>query len=152
MNVWRICAQPHVSTSLSGIGGLYTSGRWHHRGRPVLYTSATPSLAALEVLAHLDPALAPSDLRLLEIVVPDALSVETFEPASLVPDWMSFPAPQALQDFGTFWLTSRRTPVLSVPSALLPIERNFILNPLHRHSAQFQLLRDIPFSFDMRPL
>lgn len=83
MRVWRISRQPHAAASLTGSGGLYVSGRWHHRGRPVVYTSATPSLAALEVLVHVDPALAPADLRLIEIDVPDGIDIETCDPALL---------------------------------------------------------------------
>jgi len=152
VNVWRICLQAHVATGLLGTGGLHVSGRWHHRGNPIVYTSATPSLAALEVLAHVDPATAPPNLRLVEILIPDGLSLETCDPSTLAPDWMAFPAPQVLQDFGSTWLASHRSAVLRVPSALLPIERNFILNPLHSDANQFQVVRDIPFSFDVRLL
>ena len=150
MRVWRISRQPHAATSLAGIGGLYVSGRWHHRGRPIVYTSATPSLAALEVLVHVDPSLAPTDLRLIEIDIPDGMAIEACDPARLAADWQAFPAPIALQDFGSEWLSALRTPVLSVPSAVLAIERNYLINPAHSDSARIRIVREQAFSFDPR--
>ena len=122
MRVWRISRQAHAASSLTGSGGLYVSGRWHHRGQPIVYTSATPSLAALEVLVHVDPALAPMDLRLVEIDVPDGIGIETCDPAQLAADWQMFPAPAVLQDFGSEWLSGLRTPSPRVLSAVLAIE------------------------------
>lgn len=152
MRVWRISRKPHVATTLQGIGGLHASGRWHHRGRPIVYTSATPSLAALEVLVHVDPALAPTDLRLIEIDVPDELASETCDPALLTPDWQVYPAPTILQDFGTSWLAGLRTPILCVPSVVLPMEYNYLLNPAHPDAGRFRIVEEQAFSFDPRLL
>lgn len=150
MHVWRISPAKYAAQCLAGIGGLHVSGRWHHRGRPIVYTSATPSLAALEVLVHVDPGLAPPDLRLVEIDVPDALAIESCDPAALAPDWQAFPAPAALLDFGSAWLMEQRTPILRVLSAVLPIEHNYILNPAHPESSAVRIVRALAFSFDPR--
>jgi len=152
VRVWRICAQADVASGLTGTGGLYVSGRWHHKGRPVVYTSATPSLAALQVLVHVDPSLAPGDLRLVEIDIPDKVPVEACDPLKLTADWQVYPGPLALQDFGSSWLSSLRTAILSVPSAVMAMERNYILNPLHPDAQQMRAVRDLPFSFDARLL
>jgi RES domain-containing protein len=151
MRVWRISRQPHAA-SLTGTGGLYVSGRWHHRGRPIVYTSATPSLAALEVLVHVDPGLAPADLRLIEIAVPDGVAIETCDPTRLEANWQTFPPPVTLQDFGSQWLADLRTPVLSVPSAVLAVERNYIINPAHPEARRIRLAQEQAFSFDPRLL
>ena len=152
MRVWRICPQPYVSSALTGLGGLYAAGRWHHKGQPIVYTSATPSLAALEVLVHVDPALAPSDVRLLEIDVPPEVSVERCSPEKIIPEWKIYPAPSELQDFGSKWLTSLRSAVLQVPAAVMPVESNFLLNPRHPEFARVSVVREVPFSFDSRLL
>lgn len=152
MRVWRICPQPYVSSALAGLGGLYAAGRWHHRGQPIVYTSATPSLAALELLVHVDPALAPTDVRLLEIDVPSGVSVEGCDPETIIADWMSYPAPSELQDFGSKWLSSLRSAVLEVPAAVMPVESNFLLNPRHPQFARVSVVRELPFSFDSRLL
>ena len=109
MRVWRISRQSHAATSLTGSGGLYVSGRWHHRGQPIVYTSATPSLAALEILVHVDPALAAMDLRLIEIEVPDGIDIETCDPAQLAIDWQCFRLPSCSK---TSDLSGYRTCVL----------------------------------------
>jgi len=148
MRVWRISRQPHAATSLTSSGGLYVSGRWHHRGQPIVYTSATPSLAVLEVLVHVAPALAPMDLRLIEIDVPEEIDIETCDPAQLATDWQVYPAPVVLQDFGSEWLSGLRTAVLSVPSAVLAIERNYIINPAHPDAPRIRIVQEQAFSFD----
>jgi len=151
MRVWRI-SQLHDADKLTGLGGLHVSGRWHHRGQPILYTSATASLAALEVLVHVDPAVAPLDLTLLEIEIPDDVAIESCDTASLTSSWRNYPAPMELQDFGSKWLTELRTVILVVPSAILPIERNYLVNPAHTDAARIRVVQELPFSFDLRLL
>jgi len=152
MRVWRICRKPYVDTALDGSGGMYTSGRWHSKGNPIVYTASSAALAALEVLVHVDPLTAPADLRLLAIELPDDLSIEVLEPITLPEGWHSVPAPAALQTIGSSWLTSGRTAALNVPSAVIKVERNFLLNPRHPEVQRVRILSDEAFSFDTRLL
>jgi RES domain-containing protein len=150
VRIWRICSEPHASSALTGVGGLYAAGRWHHKGHPILYTSATPSLAALEVLVHVDPALAPNNLRLLEIDVPVDIAVEVCDPEQIVSEWRVYPAPLELQEFGSQWLASRRSAVLRVPAAVMPVVWNFLLNPRHPQFNGVRVIQELPFAFDSR--
>ena len=152
MRVWRICRKPYVDTALDGSGGMYTSGRWHSKGNSIVYTASSAALAALEVLVHVDPLTAPADLRLLAIELPDDLSIEVLEPITLPEGWHSVPAPAALQTIGSSWLTSGRTAALNVPSAVITVERNFLLNPRHPEVQRVRILSDEAFSFDTRLL
>jgi len=152
MRVWRICRKPYVDTALDGSGGMYTSGRWHSKGNPIAYTASSAALAVLEVLVHVDPLTAPADLRLLAIELPDDLSIEVLEPITLPEGWHSVPAPAALQILGSSWLTSGRTAALNVPSAVIKVERNFLLNPRHPEVQRVRILSDEAFSFDTRLL
>jgi RES domain-containing protein len=152
MRVWRICRKPYVDTALDGIGGMYTSGRWHSKGNPIVYTASSAALAALAVLVHVDPLTAPADLRLLAIELPDDLSIEVIEPITLPEGWHSVPAPAALQTIGSSWLMSGRTAALNVPSAVIKVERNFLLNPRHPEVQRVRILSDEAFSFDTRLL
>lgn len=152
MRVWRICRKPYVDTSLDGIGGMYASGRWHSKGNPIVYTASSAALAALEVLVHVDPLMAPADLRLLAIELPDDLSIEVLEPITLPEGWHSVPAPAALQTIGSSWLTSGRTAALNVPSTVIKVERNILLNPRHPEVQRVRILSDEAFSFDTRLL
>ena len=152
MRVWRICRKPYVDAALDGSGGMYTSGRWHSKGNPIVYTASSAALAALEVLVHVDPLTAPANLRLLAIELPDDLSIEVLEPITLPQGWHSVPAPAALQTIGSSWLMSGRTAALNVPSAVIAIERNFLLNPRHPQVQRVRILSDEAFSFDTRLL
>jgi RES domain-containing protein len=129
MRVWLICRKPNVDTALDGIGGMYTSGRWHNKGHLFVYTASSEALAALEVLVHVDPLTAPTDLRLLAFELPDDLTTEVLELVSLPDGWHSVPAPTALQSLGSSWHTSGRTAAFNVPSAVINVESNVLLNP-----------------------
>ncbi|PYR89672.1 MAG: hypothetical protein DMF84_23370 [Acidobacteria bacterium] len=65
-------------------------------------------------------------------------------------DWRTYPAPPALALIGERWLRESRTAMLSVPSVVIPHERNFILNPGHAEFAAFQVGPAEPLSFDPR--
>lgn len=152
MLLWRICRQPHASTGLDGRGGLFASARWHSRGHTIVYTASSRALAALEMLVHVTHRTAPADLRLLTIDLPDALAVESLEPAALPAGWNANPAPMALQAIGDQWLESLRGVALAVPSAVIPAERNVLLNPLHPDIRRVSVIEDEPFAFDARLL
>ncbi len=151
MRVWRLKRKAHA-TDLTGVGGLRVSGRWHHRGHAVLYTSEAASLAVLEFLVHVDPADLPDDLRMVEIDVPNRTSIERCDPTTLAKAWQKIPGPTPLQDFGSEWLASRRTAALRVPSAVVPMQFNYVLNPEHSDAKRFRVVTNVPFSFDPRLL
>jgi RES domain-containing protein len=131
---------------------MYTSGRWHTKGHSIVYTATSAALAALELLVHVDPLTAPTDLRLLAIELPDDLSTEVLELATLPEGWHSLPAPASLQSLGSSWLTSGRTAALNVPSAIITVERNFLLNPRHPEAQRIRIISNEAFTFDTRLL
>ena len=152
MRVWRITIQSYPD-KLSGVGGIYVAGRWHHVGHRIIYTSSTASLAALEYLVHVDPSLAPSDIGILQIDVPDDIDIEECDPSTLTTKWQQYyPSPKELQDSGTIWLREKRTAILAVPSAIMPIEKNYLINPEHAAMSRITVINEIPFSFDPRLL
>lgn len=152
MRLWRI-DRLAFPDKFSGFGAYRTPGRWHHRGNRVIYTSASASLAALEYLAHLDPDTIPLDISLLEIDAPDDISIERQDsPSTLNPDWRRIHLPVELQDFGTQWLIDCRTAILAVPSAIIPSEINYLVNPAHPELSRLRLISEVPFSFDPRLL
>lgn len=150
MRVWRICRHEHTVDALGGRGGLHASGRWHTKGRRVVYTSGSIALAALEVLVHVDPEAFPDDLVLVEIEVPDDVPVEKVAVEALPEDWRSYPAPPALRALGDAWLEGCRTAVFVVPSAPIARERNFLLNPAHADHGRIRVVGTEPFAFDPR--
>ena len=152
MIVYRLCKGPYAHDALSGFGGMRSGGRWHSRGRRVLYASATLSLAALEYLVHLGRRDAKLALVAMEITIPDALPVESVERLALPLDWQTSPPTDATISVGDAWLEGQRGAVLKVPSAIISSEFNFLINPLHPHFQQISAGTSRPFAFDGRLL
>lgn len=150
MRGWRICRKPFAEDPLNGRGGLFTSGRWHTRGRRIVYTSGSLALAALEVLVHVERDTLPADLVQIEIDVPDELKRTRIEVEVLPRNWRSYPAPTSLQRLGDEWLVAGSTPVLQVPSAAIPEEYNLLLNPEHADARKFHVMSTRDFAYDSR--
>jgi RES domain-containing protein len=55
-----------------------------------------------------------------------------------------------LQDVGTHWATAGKTVCLRVPSAVVPGEHNFLLNPRHGDFGRLRIGKPEPFEFDQR--
>ncbi len=140
MIVYRICARRHIA--LDGEGAKLFGGRWNSPGRPAVYTSSNLSLAVLEMLVHLDLNDFPSDLVWLKIELPMKEGA-TFSEAKT-------PTQSEASAFGDQWLSKNRTLYLVVPSAVICVEQNIILNPLHPRMTDVKVLKTNPFEFDER--
>jgi RES domain-containing protein len=148
VRVWRIASRAHAE--FDGEGARRYGSRWTPRGIPVVFASATLSLAALERFVHTDPDLEPMDLVAIPVDISDDLATESVNVNTLPRDWRAFPAPHALAAIGESWFRTSRTAVLQVPSVIIPHERNFVLNPTHREFERLSIGRSEPFSFDPR--
>jgi RES domain-containing protein len=107
-------------------------------------------LAALELLVHCDRRTLPDDLIQLEFEISDKLTVEELEATALPKNWQSHPAPSRLQRLGDDWLDAGTSAVLQVPSAVIPEESNFLLNPTHPGIRKIQLVSMGAFKYDSR--
>ena len=148
MRVWRLARRAHAA--LDGEGARRYSGRWNSAGRPLLYTSSHLSLAALEALAHFDADEVPEDLQAFAIEIPDALATEQVTADILPIGWTR--QEFATRAFGDEWLTVARTPVLVVPSALVPEETNVLVNPAHPATHGVVVVARRRFVYDPRLL
>ena len=148
MRVWRIAGRAHAA--FDGEGAGRHGSRWSPRGIPAVFASATLSLAALERFVHTDADLEPVDLVAIPVDIAENIQTESVDPKTLPANWRSFPAPPALAKIGEQWLRASKTVALSVPSVVIPHERNLLLNPAHRQFAQLSVGRPEPFSFDPR--
>ncbi|HXU10870.1 MAG TPA: RES family NAD+ phosphorylase, partial [Candidatus Binatia bacterium] len=119
-------------------------------GVRIVYTSAALSLAALELLVRLDRDLLPSDLVQMELDLPDDLREERIEAATLPSAWRRYPAPAALQRIGAAWLARGTTAILRVPSAVIPEEDNYLLNPMHPAIERVKVVGRRAFILDLR--
>jgi RES domain-containing protein len=150
LTVFRLGKHIYRNQLFSGQGGLYASGRWTPRGRPVVYTSASISLAVLEYTVNYRrrgwvPAtvLGRSD-------IPASVHVKTISIDELPANWFAAAPPPQLQTIGGEWLERGETAVLKVPSAIVVEEWNYLLNPLHADFRRLRIAVPKPFSFDQR--
>lgn len=148
MDVWRLFSRRFRATAFTGAGGLYAAGRWNHLGVPIVYTSTSRALAALEFFVNLEPNEAPDDLLIAEASVPDAL-IEALDPGVLPTSWRSLNN-KACRDLGSAWATSARSLALRVPSAVVAGDANLLLNPRHPDFARVRLSPPKTFRFDSR--
>lgn len=148
LRVWRLAKAGF--SSFDGEGARLFGGRWNHPGWRLTYTSASLSLAAVEYFVHLDTDLAPDDLVSVRAEIPGAVGRQAIEAEDLPRGWRTCPAPEALQDLGTDWLRRGASAVLAVPSAVVPEERNYLLNPAHQEFSRIRIGSPRPFRFDPR--
>jgi RES domain-containing protein len=123
---------------LQGTGGLYAAGRWHQKGRRILYTSSSVSLAKLEVLAN-SIGIIPKSMALASLSCPDDASILTIDIEDLPGNWNHYPYPNSLSRISQQWLIDRKYWVMKVPSAQSPTEYNYLFNPEHPMHSQLSI-------------
>lgn len=149
MLVFRLARRKYIR-DLSGTGARLYGGRWNNKGIAMVYTSDTPSLAALEVLVHLSPQTLPPDYCLATFVVPDDIKAEALAAGDLPRNWRDYPSPAKLAKIGSDWAQSGCSLVLAVPSVIIPAQQNILINPQHADMKRVSVVRVEPFQFDKR--
>jgi RES domain-containing protein len=99
---------------------------------------------------HLDDDDLPKDYAGIPADIPESVVITRIRTSDLSRDWRSLPRPRTLADLGSRWAAARETAALAVPSAIIPHELNYLLNPLHPHFKRVRIGRPEPFSFDPR--
>jgi RES domain-containing protein len=144
MLLWRISNY----AGLSGMGGVRFPGRWHGKGRPILYTAEHPAGALTEFLVHIDLEDIPQRFQLLTIETPDASPLPAVNPDDLPSGWTSNLA--ATRAIGDRWLHAGESLLLRVPSVLVPGAFNVLINPEHQEAAGLKLLKAEKVPLDSR--
>ena len=145
---WRIVKTQRAAGAFSGEGAAKFGGRWNSPGVSVVYASATQSLAALETLVHLNPQIRFSYCAMR--VAFDAALVEKFALKSLPGNWRAEPPPLATKRIGDAWAREARSAVMALPSAIVPGEINYLLNPKHADFKKIEIGKPEDFAFDPR--
>lgn len=149
MLVYRLLQAAYRHEPLSGQGAALYGGRWNPKGLSLLYTTESPALSLLEVLVHLNPSRIPS-YYLVTIEVPD--SVRTYSVSELPANWQASGSagPLPSQVFLSNWLQKPDTLLVEVPSAVIPVMANYLINPRHDLFAQCRVVGSAPFEIDQR--
>lgn len=131
MNAWRIEKDRYLASAKAGDGARLCGGRWNSPGRSVIYGSEHLALAVLEVVVH---SRTPEQLQAARsraaIEIPDE-QVEVFKPGLLPAGYGPNTPTELTRAWGDAWLEQGRSPVLVVPSVIVPEERNVLFNPSH---------------------
>lgn len=144
---WRVGKERH-SLDLSGAGAAIAGGRWNDIDVPALYLGANASICCLE--AFVNASGPPTvQMKLTEIELPDDPDLY-LEPTDLPEGWNARPADRPSMAFGTQWLKSCSHLGLIVPSAVVPIERNLIINPRHPAASRIRVVAIHDFVYDPR--
>lgn len=145
---WRIVKERHAATAFNGAGAARTGGRWNSRGVPVVYTSQSQALAALESLVHLNPPVLFKYV-VFRLSFPAELMEEFLK---LPPDWQAEPPPPATKAIGDLWVREARSAILALPSIIIPGETNYLLHPAHPDFKKITMGKPQRFAFDPRLL
>jgi RES domain-containing protein len=151
MLLWRLSAKRHAA-AFDGCYGLRYDGQWNVAGHPITYCATSPALCVLEKLVHIeDPALMP-DLVMVTYEAPDTIGATLVELDELPADWRR--QERATQQRGDAWRRSLSTPLLRVPSAIVPLRRspdvNVLINHEHADASTIKTVASEPFTLDPR--
>ncbi|UYA59862.1 hypothetical protein NAL19_1680 [Pectobacterium sp. F1-1] len=104
----------------------------------------------LETLVHLHAAQILDYYTLMRIEVPED-QIQSADMDELPDNWAAEEAPPDLAIYGDARIFTKGSIALRVPSALSPVEYNYLLNPEHPDFyGIIQRAESIPFQFDSR--
>jgi RES domain-containing protein len=148
MIVYRHCAQAW-SKDLSGYGAEKSGGRWNSPGIAVLYTAASRALAVVEIAVHTPLGIIPLNYFLTSIEFPNDTSITKVEFGDLPKNWNKNPFIKDTQQVGDDFIKKNTHLVLQVPSASVPGDFNYLINPRHPDFKNVRIVKAEPFEFDL---
>jgi RES domain-containing protein len=149
MIVYRL-AKTAFAHDLSGTGAEIYGGRWNSKGLALLYTAQSQALAYTELAIRLPLSIAPRDYSMVTIQIPNDVSILQLTAKNLPKDWRANPHPESTRKIGDGFVKEGEYLVLQVPSAIVPGESNFLVNPRHPQARQLKVRQVELFEFDSR--
>jgi len=146
MIVFRIV---HKAFSQSLVGSGHP-GRWNKSGQKVIYAAESIALAFLESMIRRQGVGFNEDFNIMFLDIPQELTITTIEPASLSPGWDDIRNHSVSQERSSSWYASLETPVLKVPSVVLPHSFNFVINTEHKDFKKIKIIDLTPLVPDPR--
>lgn len=154
VSLWRIGTDTpeYTADDSEGHGAKATGGRWNRVGTAIVYASPTIALACLETLVHVQARALPLNRYVVRIDVPDGVwaSRETFVHHPDTVGWDALPTGKVSLDIGDRWLASLSSALLLVPSVIVPMEFNVLINPVHPDSKALTFRKQEKFVYDTR--
>lgn len=149
MFVYRVANVKYKSTTLSGIGAEKVGGRWNEVGTRAVYCSENISLALLEYYVHSENiATLPKEILVAKIQIPDDFIIEDLK--ELPENWNQYPYSSQTTGIFTNLAADRNFFALKVPSTIVSLESNIILNPLYKDFGKVEIVEFIQLPIDVR--
>lgn len=146
MIIYRLTTSK-FATDISGMGAKLNGGRWNPIGLAGLYTSQYISLAILEILVRATKFTSPDSYTLTSFEIPDE-GIYYIQLKKLKKDWKE--DLYYTQGIGEDFLNENNFLCLQVPSAIVPAENNFLLNPLHEDYKKVKIINSELLQLDRR--
>lgn len=149
VQAWRITDQKYADSAFSGEGARLWGGRFNSPGIPAVYASGSLSLALLEILVQSNDR---SNLRNKVLFRADIQeNLIEFPPQNDLPEkWKYIPASKTSQTYGDSWINQQNSPVLKIPSVVVPQEFNYVINPFHPKFNEIDISDALPLPLDPR--
>lgn len=149
MRAFRLVRKKYANP-LSGEGAARSGNRWNSKGTALIYCADSRALAMAEVAVHLSLGLLPKDYEMVELEIPGDVPLRSLASVDLPEGWNSFPHLLQTQRTGDKFVAAAESCVLQVPSAVVPGDFNYLLNPAHPDFERIQLKSRVAFPFDAR--
>jgi RES domain-containing protein len=149
MIVYRL-SRGKYHLDLTGKGAELYGGRWNSKGVAMLYTSQSRALAFAEVAIHIPVGIVPKDYFLISINTSDTASILKLAEKDMPADWRSNPHSNSTQNIGDQFIVESKYLIFQVPSAVVPGDFNFLINPNHSLIKEVTIKDVEPFEFDSR--
>lgn len=149
LTAYRITHARFAGEIFTGKGARDYGGRWNSKGVSVIYTSQSRSLAAMEQLVHLIQPRVLGQFVVASITFSQR-QIARVDVNKLPTNWATPVAPASLRHFGDDWIALAKHSVLAVPSAVIPGEWNYLINPAHPEFEAMPKSQPEPFVYDER--
>jgi len=147
--VYRIANLKYKDSTLSGIGAEKAGGRWNKVGTRAVYCSENASLALLEYHVHSENiATLPKEILVAKIEIPDDFVIQELK--DLPAGWDNYPYSSITTSVFTELAKDRNFFGLKVPSSIVGIEHNILLNPLFKDFGKVEITEFFQLPIDAR--
>lgn len=149
MQLFRFGLETYIN-DISGYGAKLYGGRWNNVGNSMLYTACSPSLCMLEFICNASGIAKTVQTSLLTLKIDSKVKLEQLTVNEMPENWQDVPAPDILKRIGDNWLKGNTSVGIKVPSAVMPIEFNVLINPLHKDFSKLTIENIVKMDIDKR--
>lgn len=149
MKTYRL-TKAQYQDDLTGKGAELSGGRWNSKGTPIIYMASSIALSTAEIVVHVPLGIIPKNYVCTTFEVPNEMEILNLSPEALPNDWRSIPHSNSTQIIGDQFIKNAEGLILKVPSAVVPGDFNYLINPFHPDVIKLEILQKTPYNFDDR--